>query len=85
MKQKSLRQFAKELEVSPSYLSMIITGQRKCPEKLRGALSMFTNVHKPKLNPAWKAVALVCPAISRFFPLYPCPKDSPRCLFYTSD
>ncbi len=43
MKQKSLRQLAREIEVSPSYLSMILSGQRKCPEKLQGALSMFTN------------------------------------------
>jgi len=54
----SLRQLAKELEVSPSYLSMILNGQRKCPEKLQGALSMFTNVHKSKLNDAWKAGTL---------------------------
>ena len=57
-KQKSLRQLAKELEVSPSYLSMILSGQRKCPEKLQGTLSLFTDVHKPKLNGAWKAGTL---------------------------
>ncbi len=57
-KQKSLRQLAKELEVSPAYLSMILSGQRKCPVKLQGVLSLFTNVHKPKLNGAWKAGTL---------------------------
>ncbi len=45
VKQKSLRQLARELEVSPSYLSMILSGHRKCPEGLRGTLSMFTTVH----------------------------------------
>jgi transcriptional regulator with XRE-family HTH domain len=57
-KQKSLRQLAKELEVSPSYLSMILSGQRKCPEKLQGSLFSFTNVHKSKLKGAWKAGTL---------------------------
>ena len=57
-KQKSLRLQAKELEISPAYLSMILSGQRKCPEKLRGALSLFTNVQKTKLNGAWKAWTL---------------------------
>jgi len=57
-KQKSLRQLARELEVSPSYLSMILSGQRKCPEKLQGALYSFTNVHRTKLNGAWKAGTL---------------------------
>ena len=57
-KQKSLRQLAKELEISPSYLSMILSGERKCPEKLQGALFSFTNVHKTKLYGAWKAGTL---------------------------
>ncbi len=54
-KKMSLRQMASELQVSPSYLSMIFSGQRKCPEKLQGVLSLFTNVHKTKLNSAWRA------------------------------
>ena len=33
-KQKSLRTMAKELEISPSYLSMVLSGQRKCPPEL---------------------------------------------------
>ncbi len=57
-RQKSLRQLARELEVSPSYLSMILNGQRKCPEKLRGAIFSFTNVHNSKLSGAWKAGTL---------------------------
>ncbi len=57
-KQKSLRTLAKELEVSPSYLSMILSGQRKCPEEFQGALYSFTNVHKTKLDSAWEADAL---------------------------
>jgi transcriptional regulator with XRE-family HTH domain len=58
MKRKSLRQLARELEVSPSYLSMILNGQRKCPEKLQGALYSFTNVHNAKLSSAWTAGTL---------------------------
>ena len=57
-KQKSLRQVARELEVSPSYLSMILSGERKCPDRLQGALYSFTNVHKTKLDSAWEADAL---------------------------
>jgi len=45
-KQKSLRQQAKELGVSPSYLSMILSGQRKCPSELEGKLQTISGVHK---------------------------------------
>ena len=81
MKQKSLRQLARELGVSPSYISMIISGQRKCPDKLRGVLSMFTNVYKPKLNGAWKAgtlpTELLPPNCIYFSPkIYPCQRGS---------
>ena len=51
-------EIAKELGISKSYLSMILNGQRKCPDKLQSALSMFTNVHRIKLNGAWKAGTL---------------------------
>jgi transcriptional regulator with XRE-family HTH domain len=37
-KQKSLRQLAGELNVSPSYLSMILSGQRNPNTKLRDKL-----------------------------------------------
>ena len=57
-KQKSLRQLAKDMDVSPSYLSMILSGQRKCPERLQGMPLMFTDVHKTKLETAWKAGTL---------------------------
>jgi len=35
---KSLRQLAKELEISPAYLSMILSGQRNCPPELVGKI-----------------------------------------------
>ena len=44
-KHKSLRQTAKELEVSPSYLSMILSGQRKCPPELVDKLQSVPGVH----------------------------------------
>ena len=70
-KQKSLRQLAGELGISPSYLSMINSGQRRCPselvEKLQGC-EHFVNSLKleswsgrrdsnPR-QPAWKAGTL---------------------------
>ena len=48
-------ELAKTLGISKSYLSMILDGERKCPERLRGVLPMFTDVHKPKLDSAWEA------------------------------
>ncbi len=44
-RQKSLRQLAKELEISLAYLSMILSGQRKCPLELEGKIHT-QNVHK---------------------------------------
>ena len=38
MKQKSLRQLARELEISPAYLSMILSGQRNPNNQLRDKL-----------------------------------------------
>jgi len=58
MKPKSLRQLARELELSPSYLSMILSGQRKCPEELQSTLLMFTNVHNSEANYPCKGGAL---------------------------
>ena len=63
-------EIAKELGISKSYLSMILNGQRKCPEKLRGAIFSFTNIHKTNLKPAWKSGTLpteLLPLKSRLF------------------
>ncbi len=43
---KSLRQIAKEMEISPSYLSMILSGQRKCPPEFIEKLQSIPDVHK---------------------------------------
>jgi transcriptional regulator with XRE-family HTH domain len=46
MKKKSLRQQAIELQISPSYLSMILSGQRQPNPRLRDkmcSLGMFTD------------------------------------------
>jgi len=48
-KQKSLRQMARELQISPSYLSMILRGQRQPNPELREklcSLGMFTDKAK---------------------------------------
>ena len=50
MKKKSLRQIAKELEISPSYLSMILKGQRRCPPELLSRLQSIPSVHKVANN-----------------------------------
>jgi transcriptional regulator with XRE-family HTH domain len=39
-KQKSMRKLAKELGISVSYLSMIQSGQRKCPPELAMKISV---------------------------------------------
>jgi transcriptional regulator with XRE-family HTH domain len=39
-------QLAKELGISKSYLSMILSGQRKCPPELVGKLQSIPEVHK---------------------------------------
>jgi transcriptional regulator with XRE-family HTH domain len=57
MKTKSMRQTAKELEISPAYLSMILSGQRNPNTYLRDKLcsqGMFTGEanfepHNPKV------------------------------------
>ena len=46
MRQKSLRQQARELQISPSYLSMILSGQRQPNPRLNDklcSLGMFTD------------------------------------------
>jgi len=52
-KQKSLRQVARELQISPSYLSMILSRQRNPNSQLRDklcSLGMFTNEAKVELG-----------------------------------
>ena len=57
MEQKSLRQTAGELEISPAYLSLILSGQRNPNTRLREklcSLGMLTNeanfvAHNPKV------------------------------------
>jgi len=46
MMSKSLRQTAKEMAISPSYLSMILSGQRKCPPEIMEKLHSTSGVHK---------------------------------------
>jgi transcriptional regulator with XRE-family HTH domain len=46
MKKKPLRQVAREIQISPSYLSMILSGQRNPNKQLKDKLclrGMFTN------------------------------------------
>ena len=43
---KSLRQIAKEIKISPSYLSMILSGKRKCPLELIEKLQSTPGIHK---------------------------------------
>ena len=50
-------ELAKELGISKSYLSMILSGKRTPNSQLAGRLSSL-NVHKTKLNDAWKAGTL---------------------------
>ncbi|MDD4876542.1 MAG: helix-turn-helix transcriptional regulator [Dehalococcoidales bacterium] len=57
VKEKSLRQLAKDLEISPSYLSMVLSGQRNPNIDIRNklcSLGMFTSEamfvsHNPKV------------------------------------
>jgi len=46
VRQKSLRKLAKELQISPSYLSMILSGQRNCPPELNGRIQSITSVSR---------------------------------------
>ena len=50
MKQVEL---AKQLGISKSYLSMILSGQRKCPEDLMKRLRATTGVHRTVNNQLW--------------------------------
>jgi transcriptional regulator with XRE-family HTH domain len=50
MKQTEL---AKELGISKSYLSMILSGQRKCPPELMNKLQSTSGIHKVVNNQIW--------------------------------
>ena len=54
MKNLKQSQLAKELGISKSYLSMILSGQRKCPPELVGKLQSTSGVHKLVNNPLWE-------------------------------
>jgi transcriptional regulator with XRE-family HTH domain len=47
-------QLAKELGISKSYLSMILSGQRKCPPGLIEKLQSTAGVHRVVNNPLWE-------------------------------
>jgi len=44
---------AKELGISKSYLSMILSGQRKCPPELVEKLQSIPGIHKIVKNQLW--------------------------------
>jgi len=46
MKRTNQTQIAEELGISKSYLSMILSGQRKCPANLAERLQAIPGVHK---------------------------------------
>ena len=46
MKRVKKMDMAKELGISKSYLSMILLGQRKCPEDLMDRLQAIPGIHK---------------------------------------
>jgi len=53
MKKVKQGQIAKELGISKSYLSMILSGQRKCPSELVEKLQSIPGVHKIVNNQLW--------------------------------
>jgi transcriptional regulator with XRE-family HTH domain len=53
MKRLNQAQIAKELGISKSYLSMILSGQRKCPPELIEKLQSIPGVHKVVNNQLW--------------------------------
>ncbi len=54
MKKLKQSQLAKELGISKSYLSMILSGQRKCPSELGEKLQSIPGVHKLVNNELWE-------------------------------
>ena len=59
--QKKQNQIAEELGISKSYLSMILSGQRKCPSELAERLQTILNVHKVHKTEAGLSLRGRCP------------------------
>jgi transcriptional regulator with XRE-family HTH domain len=53
MKRLNQAEIAKELGISKSYLSMILSGQRKCPPEFMEKLQSIPGVHKVVNNQLW--------------------------------
>jgi transcriptional regulator with XRE-family HTH domain len=53
MKRVNQTQIAEGLGISKSYLSMILSGQRKCPPELIEKLQSIQGVHKIVNNQLW--------------------------------
>jgi len=53
MKRFNQTKVAQELGVSKSYLSMILSGQRKCPPELVEKLQSAPGIHKVVNNQLW--------------------------------
>jgi transcriptional regulator with XRE-family HTH domain len=53
MKRLNQVEIAKELGISKSYLSMIFSGQRKCPPDLVEKLQSIPGIHKIVNNQLW--------------------------------
>jgi len=56
MKRLKQSQLAKQLGISKSYLSMIISGQRKATPELVERLQQVPGVHKLVNNPLWNSL-----------------------------
>ena len=54
MKRLKQSQLAKDLGISKSYLSMIFSGQRKCPPELVENLQSIPGVHKIVNDSLWR-------------------------------
>ena len=53
MKRLTQAQIAKDLGISKSYLSMILSGQRKCPPELIEKLQSIPGIHRVVNNQLW--------------------------------
>ena len=53
MKRLNQAKVAKDLGISKSYLSMILSGQRQCPPKLVEKLQSTPGIHKVVNNQLW--------------------------------
>ena len=54
MKKLKQIQIAQRLGISKSYLSMILSGKRKCPPELIYKLQLIPGVHKVVNSPLWE-------------------------------